>query len=885
MREPQLVVGNTTKPQGVNDARSYTKGLLVAFLLAVFFQLSMDGLAGAEDSLRVVMPNHHRAFFHKYCLDCHDAQSAEGNVDLETLSFDLDTLQSAEQWQKILNALNAGEMPPEDEKQATDEDKTAFLETLSKQLVAARRLLADTGGQITMRRLNRREYENSIEALLGIKVDAGDLPDDANPGGFDTAGGSLFFSSDQFEQYLKLARMALDQAIMTSPKPEIQTRRIEVEEESNRRVQRLYRYHEKGFERWKEWQASGGKSPTEFGFADDNEAAFRKLGWDRNGADFAHYLAREETRHGALLTVNEPNPQVGLVIPDEAPPGQYRIRARIGVMGDPDPSRTFVEIGFRGERIDSSIDLIACRKVNAPINDPEIVEVLVDIPILKKPLTVDVGVNTGKRGDIGERVIALRQRLPNVFKTGFVLRRDSIAKTGANIEPALWVDWVEWEGPVIQQWPPASTQAIFFDDADRAKDADYARAIIERFAKRAFRIKDADPEFVDRLTEMFSSEMDSGKRFEDAIKLPLSLVLASPGFLYLREPASDPLHRDLSGEELAVRLSYFLWSSPPDDELLTAARAGDLTTAAGLARQTNRLLDDERAMEFVSGFTHQWLQMERLDFFQFNSKLYPEFDASVRLAARHEVYATIGNLIRSQGAIGQLLKSDTILINDLLADYYGISDVHGPAFREVTVPDGMPRGGLLGMAAILAMGSDGERSSPVERGAWVMRKLLHDPPPPAPANVPQLSRLADESLPARQLLEAHMEESQCAQCHRKIDPIGYGLEHFNAVGLWRETEQVMVRRKAKKYPIDDAGILPDGTKFQGFFELRDRIAEREAVFARGFVENLIEYALGRPYGFTDQELSDAILTYGEQNGRTFNAYLHALVQSKAFQQK
>ena len=166
-----------------------------------------------------------------------------------------------------------------------------------------------------------------------------------------------------------------------------------------------------------------------------------------------------------------------------------------------------------------------------------------------------------------------------------------------------------------------------------------------------------------------------------------------------------------------------------------------------------------------------------------------------------------------------------------------------------------------------------------------MRKLLHDPPPPAPANVPQLSRLADESLPARQLLEAHMEESQCAQCHRKIDPIGYGLEHFNAVGLWRETEQVMVRRKAKKYPIDDAGILPDGTKFQGFFELRDRIAEREAVFARGFVENLIEYALGRPYGFTDQELSDAILTYGEQNGRTFNAYLHALVQSKAFQQK
>ena len=282
--------------------------------------------------------------------------------------------------------------------------------------------------------------------------------------------------------------------------------------------------------------------------------------------------------------------------------------------------------------------------------------------------------------------------------------------------------------------------------------------------------------------------------------------------------------------------------------------------------------------------------MERLDFFNYNYRLYPEFDDSVKMAARQEVYQTILNLIRANRPLAALLKSDTLVINELLADYYGIDRVRGSQFREVKVPAGLPRGGLLGMAAILAMGSDGERSSPVERGAWVMRKLLHNPPPPAPPNVPQLSRHAGKLLPARELLEAHMEEAQCAQCHRKIDPIGYGLEHFNAVGQWRETEYAEIAannrvRQSKEHPIDDAGTLPDGTAFDGFFELRDAVAAHDEAFARGFVEHLIEYALGRPYGFTDQDLADTILAQGSKQGATPRAYILALIQSKAFKHK
>ncbi len=849
--------------------------------------------ASAGEAPRALMPQKHAALFETYCLDCHDAATEKGKVNLEDLSFDLGTLQTAELWQKVLNSINSGEMPPEKKPQPTDAEKTAFLEDLSSQLVTARKVLSDTGGQITMRRLNRREYENTIRDLLGVEVDAKDLPADSSSGGFDTNGSSLYLSSDQFEQYLALARKALDAAIVTGPKPEMKTVRIEAEEEANRRIRGIFRgYQKQGYVAWKRWQDSKGKPTTDFGFPDDKEIEFRKLVWDRESPDFADYLSREENLTGAFLTVSSPNPQVGLAIPDDAPAGRYHIRAKIALnrAAKPDPSRTFVEIGFRGDDIESAIDLIDCIKVNAPMNNPEVIETEVALPPLSRPLTVDVGSQTKKKVTLGERVIAFRQRLPNNRDAARFIRRQSTDETGFNIEPALWIDWVEWEGPLLEEWPPASHQAIFFKQPDAEKNDDYAREIVKRFATRAFRTREPTPAFLDQLMGFYASELKAGKPFEEALKKPLSIVLSSPGFLYLAEPVASRESPTLTSRELAVRLSYFLWSAPPDAKLLAAAGKGELDTPAGLTREVNRLLTDERAAEFVSGFTHQWLHMERLDFFNYNYRLYPEFDDSVKMAARQEVYQTILNLIRGNRPLAALLKSDTVVINELLADYYGIDRVRGSQFREVKVPADLPRGGLLGMAAILAMGSDGERSSPVERGAWVMRKLLHNPPPPAPPNVPQLSRHAGKLLPARELFEAHMEEAQCAQCHRKIDPIGYGLEHFNAVGQWRETEYTEIAannrvRQSKEHPIDDSGTLPDGTAFDGFAELRDAVASHDEAFARGFVEHLIEYALGRPYGFTDQDLADAILAQGAKQNATPRAYILALIQSKAFKHK
>lgn len=250
---------------------------------------------------------------------------------------------------------------------------------------------------------------------------------------------------------------------------------------------------------------------------------------------------------------------------------------------------------------------------------------------------------------------------------------------------------------------------------------------------------------------------------------------------------------------------------------------------------------------------------------------------------RREVYETFAHLLRSNGCLTQLLKSDEIHINGLLATYYGIEGISGDAFQKVKLPKDSPRGGLLGMAAILAMGSNGERTSPVERGAWVLRKLLHNPPPPAPPNVPQLDRLEGKPISPRERLLAHQEEPQCLQCHRKIDPTGFGLENFNAAGKWREFDHDP--KTKKDWPIDPAGQFHNGLTFQSYFDLRDQIAAKSEDFARGFTEALIEYALGRPYGFTDTPLSDDIVQKAKAKGFVIREVIISLVTSQGFHMK
>jgi hypothetical protein len=458
-------------------------------------------------------------------------------------------------------------------------------------------------------------------------------------------------------------------------------------------------------------------------------------------------------------------------------------------------------------------------------------------------------------------------------------------RNGYGHEPSIWVDWIEIEGP-LPQGDPSPLETIF--DAHPAEgtssDLERARNILHDFAVKAFREREPKPEFIDSLVNVFKNRLVIDQEFDVAIRPPLSMILASPRFLFMKESGEDGAPRSLDDLELAVRLSYFLWSSPPDSQLLELAKEKQLRDPSVLRGQVDRLIQDPRAHHFVSGLAHQWLDMERLDFFQFNAREHREFDESMRAAAREEVYQSILHLLRSkdQGQLQKLLKSDYVVVNGLLAAHYDLEGVVGDHYRKVSLPENSPRGGLLGMAAIHAMGSDGIESSPVERGSWVLRHLLHSPPPPAPPNVPQLSRLDGKPLTKREKLAAHMEEAQCASCHRKIDPIGFGLENFDAAGKWREQDG----EGRRAHPIDAAGAFHNGPAFGDFYELRELIAKwQREEFSRSFTEALIEYGLGRPFGFTDEDLVNEILAAAKDEQYTVSEFIHALVQSQPFQRK
>ncbi|MEM9283007.1 MAG: DUF1592 domain-containing protein [Verrucomicrobiota bacterium] len=858
-------------------------------LKAAVLMVSITGLFVKAEAAPTFgeMPEKHFAIFDRYCLDCHDSLTEKGSVNLEDLPFAMDTVESAERWQKVLNSLNSGEMPPENKKQLTDEEKTEFLADLSNQLVVARDALADSGGVITMRRLNRREYENTIEDLLGVRINAGDLPDDTGSGSFDTNGSSLFFSSDQFETYLRLAEHALDYAMEGGDRPKVRKQRVQTEDLMLARMQEAIlkigdAYFEKAYR--------GGEIPSDPSLEEMQKAleARKNYRWANHEA----WLANPASRTGTPLY----NLFMDFALPDLRLPYDgvkqtFRIRIRAALMEDDLPEhRTYLEYGSgsngarRGE-----LNVAGFKKVSGTMENPQILEF--------EYTPQDV---SGLRFSVRERHINQLNAAKRFFRDAYFDEENG--EVGPT--PAIWVDWIEWEGPLLEEWPPAAYQKLFVSREENQTTEQYHRVVLTHFAKRAFRTKEPSVEFLDKLMVRYGEEVEEGVKPEEALKEQLAIVLTSPEFLYLNEPTFGEEHRELNDKELAVRLSYFLWSSPPDGELLALAEENRLKDRKTLRQQAMRLLRDPKARNFVQGFVHQWLHMERLDFFQFNYELFPRYDDSLKESARAEVFETILEGIREERSVGEFLKSDHVVINDILAGHYGIDRVEGESFRRVPVPDNLPRGGFMGMTAVMAMGADGEKTSPVERGAWVMRNLLNAPPPPAPPNVPQLSRFDGEMINARKRLLVHQEEAQCAQCHQRIDPLGFGLENFDAIGQWREKEMVQPpirhfsdrekaddpnwREKIAKphyFEIDSSGTLPDGTSFRDFYELRDRIFDRREDFARGFTEELIAYALGRPFGFADEKMASQILSRAEANDFVTTELILGVVQSKRFRMK
>lgn len=875
---------------------------LVAFILGAAQPLHSFGAADGQ----AVMPEKHHPLLKEHCHSCHNAEKQKGKFRVDDLPFAIGDNRHAERWQKVLNALNSGEMPPEDEKPVPSDAKADLLDDLANVMVVARRNLGDTKGVITMRRLNQREYGNTLRELLGVQIAVNELPADTSASGFDTTGTNLFMSGDQFEQYLDLGREAVAEALERHDQAGlVKKERFEAEKGLLERVNKTLKERIEfrlAYNRWTRavdkaaalpenhaaaagirqqkqsphlfyhsWEKlKGAPSPVAYGFKDAQDATFAASDgtWNRRMPYQSWFVAQPENMTGGWLTVgdNGLNSYFSFNI-NHWPAADYVVRLRVAASEKVSLERRFIEFGRGGG---NPFKHESTHMVTGTLAEPQIIEI---------PMTL-----TAK----GLRTFFVRERgTQDDDNQGNLKMNVGLEENGIGPDFAIWVDWAEVERlPAKPAAPGMKALAVVIGDAKSNVPPTELSKALENFCLEAFRGQQPSPGFLKRLASVYADRRSHGENHRQALAETLALVLASPRFLYLSEPQQDINAGNLSARELATRLSYFLWSAPPDDTLRDLAASGALLKPEVLAAQTNRLLDDPRSADFLRPFLQQWLRMDRLDFFRFNNVLYPDFDVSTKEAARMEVYETFAHLLKHNRSLSELLKSDHVMVNGLLANYYGLPGVTGDAFRPVKLPAGSPRGGLLGMAAIHGMGSNGEHTSPIERGAWVLRKLLNDPPPPAPANVPQLNRLENKVLTTSERLLAHQEQPQCASCHRKIDPIGFGLENFDAVGQWR-TEDSYERAGLgrKTWPVEPAGAFHKGPAFETYHELRDLIHARADDFAKGYSMTLVQYALGRSIGFRDEALVEKMISEARPHDFALRSFIQTLVRSEEFRTK
>ena len=431
---------------------------------------------------------------------------------------------------------------------------------------------------------------------------------------------------------------------------------------------------------------------------------------------------------------------------------------------------------------------------------------------------------------------------------------------------------------IAPQLPASHRRLIFVQPGDDLTEDQAASLVLSRFASRAFR-RPATNDEVQRLAQLSASVRADGGSFDASIQVAMQAVLVSPHFLFKVERKEGQGEKEsiaLSQYELATRISYFLWSSMPDDELLLMAHQGTLTDEKPLLEKVGRMIQDSRSNQFVEHFAGQWLQLRNLDTVAPDPKEFPQYSDEIRDLMRRETMTFFAGVMRANLPVTVLLNADFTFLNETLANYYGISGVRGDHFRKVSL-DGSSRGGLLTHGSVLTVTSNPTRTSPVKRGRWILDNLLNTPPPPAPPNVPELEK-EQLSGTLRERMEQHRENPACAVCHQMMDPLGFALENFDAVGRWRDSEGGAV--------VDASGELPDGTVFQGVGELRNLLVEkREQDFVRCIVEKMLIYATGRGTEYYDQCAIDQIAEYAEHNNNQFAYLIAGIILSDPFQKQ
>jgi hypothetical protein len=756
-----------------------------------------------------------RAILDKYCVTCHNQRLKTGGLTLEAMDL-ANVPAQAEVWEKVIGKLRSGTMPPAGMPRPDTATYSALATWLETQIDHASEPYA---GRTILHRLNRSEYANAIRDLLALDVDpAALLPPDDSAFGFDNISDALGLSPSLQEHYLDAA---LKIGALAVGDPRIPA----------------------GSETWRIRQD----------LSQDEHVNGLPLG--TFGGTLVHYnfpLDGEYTFQAKLFRTNL-NIMRGLESPHQ------------------------VELAMDGHRIHL-----------ASIGGEEDLSSL-----FQKPT------DTGDAVDARLRIRVPVKAGPHVVTVAFLADPDAVEP--ARLQPYMRssVDNFDWSGsPHLQSltiagpFHPAaasdtpSRQRIFVcHPVGRISDENCARQILSTLARHAYRepVTDAD-------LQTLMSFYQSGKRpagqgdagFESGIELALERILASPKFLFRveRDPVdvgADKPYR-VGDFELASRLSFFLWSSIPDDELLHLASEGKLSNPDVFERQVRRMLADPKSQALVSNFAGQWLQLRNLRNVQPNSDLFPDFDDNLRQSFSRETELLFQSIVQEDRSVVDLLTADYTFVNERLARHYGIPDIYGSRFRRVAINDDARRG-LLGQGSILALTSHAERTSPVVRGKWILENILGTPVPPPPPDVPPLKGNQEGQKPRtmREQMAEHRANPVCASCHKTMDSIGFAMENFDAVGAWRTRDSGL--------PIDATGELADGAKVDGVVTLRNALLSRPDVFAGTLTRKLLIYALGRGLDYRDMPAVRTILRNASRDNYRFSALILGVVESTPFQMR
>lgn len=771
-----------------------------------------------------------RPFLKAHCVRCHDARKHEGDLRLDDLAVDYTSPKIMGHWEEIMNRINSGEMPPKKEPRPKPADIAQVAEWIAGQLHEAEARRQSSGAErIAFRKLSREEYANTIRDLLDVTFDVASptgLPEDPDWKGFERIGSVLTLSPAHVEKYLAAAETVLDEALSLRPEPKRELIR-----------------------------------------------------WTPYSLRFKNYQSEFEARGIANQVRMEliPNNHVSDTWPvDIKTSGDYVLRVKLSGLrpagGRPPRLKVYL----------SSIDkTLLERDVDAPEDEPTTIETRVHLAAGKYPVRLansvpgpEPGARRSRHGPGGTAFTNMRNRAPWQLK----LTDDDFNP----IEPTLIIDSVEWDGPIVDSWPTAAHRRIFFGGEQATKDTSYAREILTRFAERAWRRPVTSAE-VERLLKPVETALKLDVSFEAAVKQGLMTVLCAKSFLYLEEGQAADRSGRLTDWQLASRLSYFLWSSLPDQRLLDLARDGKLHEPATLLGAARRMLADPKATAFAQSFPRQWLQLRRVGMFAPDKGLYPEYDDNLEQSMISESVGFFGEVFRNNGSLRQFLDSDWTMLNERLAVHYGIEGVRGDQLRRVALTPEHHRGGLLTHASVLSLTSDGTRHRPVHRGAWVLESILNRPPPPPPANVPPLGTPAadQQKTTVRQKLELHRSDPNCTACHNKIDPLGIAFDNYDAIGRWRSVETI--REGTGVNPtLDPSGQLPDGRTFKDSQELRQLMLADVDKFAAAFTEKLATYALRRGVTFSDRESLKEVVDGAKPQDYRLVSLIEGLVTSPLF---